>query len=177
MKAFLPARKLPAGAAVYLDPTVRELDEGVRFPLCQPHTLENPFRNARLTAIQVIPIDVPTRFRDFNDFPALRDTPGTSPLRACVTPNLRGDSMSRRETTAIAFSLLAALSTAGAQNPTPSASPAAPAIAPSQDGTKPPMRANRDTATTADARSCLDLPTNLDVIKCAEKYRQPKRNG
>jgi SAM-dependent methyltransferase len=55
-------------AAVDLDHTVRELDEGVRFPLCQPDTLENAFRDANLTAIQVVPIDVPTRFRDFDDY-------------------------------------------------------------------------------------------------------------
>jgi hypothetical protein len=55
-------------AAVDLDPAVRELDEGVRFPLCQPDALENAFRDAGLTAIQTVPIDVPTRFRDFDDY-------------------------------------------------------------------------------------------------------------
>jgi SAM-dependent methyltransferase len=54
--------------AVELDPTVRALDEGVRFPLCQPDALESAFRHANLTAIQVIPIDVPTRFRDVEDY-------------------------------------------------------------------------------------------------------------
>jgi SAM-dependent methyltransferase len=55
-------------AAVDLDPTVRDLDEGIRFPLCQPLALENAFHSAKLTAVQVIPIDVPTRFRDFDDY-------------------------------------------------------------------------------------------------------------
>ena len=55
-------------AAVDLDHTARELDEGVRFPLCQPDALENAFRNANLTAIQVVPIDIPTLFRDFDDY-------------------------------------------------------------------------------------------------------------
>ena len=55
-------------AAVDLDPAVRELDEGVRFPLCQPDALESAFQNAGLTAIQTVPIDVPTRFRDFDDY-------------------------------------------------------------------------------------------------------------
>ena len=55
-------------AAVELDPSIRELDEGVRFPLCQPDALENAFGNANLTAIQVVAIDVPTRFRNFNDY-------------------------------------------------------------------------------------------------------------
>lgn len=55
-------------AAVDLDPAVRELDEGVRFPLCQSEALENAFRNAGLTAIETVAIDVPTRFRDFDDY-------------------------------------------------------------------------------------------------------------
>ncbi|MET0916894.1 MAG: methyltransferase domain-containing protein [Burkholderiales bacterium] len=55
-------------AAVALNPAVRELDEGVRFPLCQPKALEAMFRNANLAAIEVVPIDVPTRFRDFDDY-------------------------------------------------------------------------------------------------------------
>jgi len=49
-------------------PAARELDEGIRFPLCQPDALEQAFRNAGLAAIQVVPIDVPTRFRDFDDY-------------------------------------------------------------------------------------------------------------
>lgn len=55
-------------AAVDLDPKAHELDEGVRFPLCRPDALESALRNANLTAIQVVPIDVPTRFRDFDDY-------------------------------------------------------------------------------------------------------------
>lgn len=55
-------------AAGDLDPAARELDEGIRFPLCQPDALETAFRNASLTAINVVPIDIPTRFRDFDDY-------------------------------------------------------------------------------------------------------------
>ncbi len=55
-------------AAVELDPKVRDLDEGVRFPLCQPVALERAFREANLVAVEVVPIDVPTRFRDFDDY-------------------------------------------------------------------------------------------------------------
>ena len=55
-------------AAVDLDPAVRELDEGVRFPLCRPDALAGAFRHANLTAVDVVPIDVPTRFRDFDDY-------------------------------------------------------------------------------------------------------------
>ncbi len=55
-------------AAVELDPAVRELDEGVRFPLCQPDRLAAAFQEANLTAIQVVPIDVPTLFQTFDDY-------------------------------------------------------------------------------------------------------------
>jgi SAM-dependent methyltransferase len=55
-------------AAVALDPAARELDEGVRFPLCQPAALENAFRNVNLTQVQVVPIEIPTRFRNFEDY-------------------------------------------------------------------------------------------------------------
>ena len=51
-----------------LDPAARELDEGRRFPLCQPGPLAELFRNAGLDAVEVRPIDVPTRFRDFDDY-------------------------------------------------------------------------------------------------------------
>ena len=55
-------------AAVDLNREARELDEGVRFPLCQPDALENAFLHANLSAIRVTPIDIATRFRDFDDY-------------------------------------------------------------------------------------------------------------
>jgi SAM-dependent methyltransferase len=55
-------------AAVELDPGARELDEGVRFPLCRPAALEHAFRDAHLAEVQVTPIDIPTPFRDFDDY-------------------------------------------------------------------------------------------------------------
>ena len=55
-------------AAVDLNVEARELDEGVRFPLCRPDALENAFRQANLSAIRVTPIDIDTRFRDFDDY-------------------------------------------------------------------------------------------------------------
>ena len=85
--------------------------------------------------------------------------------------------MSRLESIAVAFSILAAFSGAGAQSPPPSASPPVAAVTPAQKGTESPIRANRDAATTADARRCLEFPINLEVIKCAEKYLQRRRNG
>jgi SAM-dependent methyltransferase len=55
-------------AAVELNSAARELDEGVRFPLCHPDALESVFRDANLSAIRVEPIDIPTRFFDFDDY-------------------------------------------------------------------------------------------------------------
>ena len=55
-------------AAVALDPAAFDLDEGHRFPLCAPKPLSELFAHAGLRAVEVRPIDVPTRFRDFDDY-------------------------------------------------------------------------------------------------------------
>lgn len=55
-------------AAVELDRAAFELDEGRRFPLCQPNPLTELFTQAGLREVQVVAIDVPTRFRDFDDY-------------------------------------------------------------------------------------------------------------
>jgi SAM-dependent methyltransferase len=55
-------------AAVALDPRARELDEGRRFPLCEPVPLTDLFRTTGLGKVEVRAIDVPTVFRDFDDY-------------------------------------------------------------------------------------------------------------
>jgi SAM-dependent methyltransferase len=55
-------------AAVALDPGARELDEGRRFPICQPTPLAELFAQAGLAEVEVRPIDVATDFRDFDDY-------------------------------------------------------------------------------------------------------------
>lgn len=55
-------------AAVELDPKAASLDEGVRFPLCQPEALEKLFTAAGLKQVAVNSIDVPTPFANFDDF-------------------------------------------------------------------------------------------------------------
>jgi SAM-dependent methyltransferase len=55
-------------AAVALDPAARALDEGPRFPLCKPEPLRQLFEEAGLTDVAVRAIDVPTDFRDFDDY-------------------------------------------------------------------------------------------------------------
>jgi hypothetical protein len=46
----------------------RDLDEGRRFPLCQPEPLHDLFHSAGLGAVEVRPIDIATDFRDFDDY-------------------------------------------------------------------------------------------------------------
>ena len=55
-------------AAGVLDPESQELDEGRRFPLCQPEPLADLFRRTGLQNVEVRAIDVPTVFRDFHDY-------------------------------------------------------------------------------------------------------------
>jgi hypothetical protein len=49
-------------AAVALDPAARDLDEGVRFPLCTPDAL------GQAVGGEVTAITVPTVFADFDDY-------------------------------------------------------------------------------------------------------------
>lgn len=55
-------------AAVALKPERQALDEGQRFPLCQPVPLSQVFTEAGLQDVEVRSIDVPTPFRDFDDY-------------------------------------------------------------------------------------------------------------
>jgi SAM-dependent methyltransferase len=55
-------------AAIALDPAARDLDEGAGYPLCHPEALTALFRRAGLSAIETRPIDVPTVFRNFDDY-------------------------------------------------------------------------------------------------------------
>jgi SAM-dependent methyltransferase len=55
-------------AARAVDPGSAELDEGRRFPLCNPEPLARLWRGAGIRDVGVRPIDVPTVFQDFDDF-------------------------------------------------------------------------------------------------------------
>lgn len=55
-------------AAVELDPAARELDEGARFGICKPESLEKLFRDAGLQSVETRAIDAPAVFRDFDDY-------------------------------------------------------------------------------------------------------------
>jgi SAM-dependent methyltransferase len=55
-------------AVVALHPDAAALDEGRRFPLCQPAPLRALFEAARIEDLEVRAIEVPTVFRDFADY-------------------------------------------------------------------------------------------------------------
>jgi SAM-dependent methyltransferase len=55
-------------SAIALDPDALSLDEGRRFPICRPEPLTALFREVALEDVAVRPIDVPTDFRDFDDY-------------------------------------------------------------------------------------------------------------
>ncbi|MEO7854534.1 MAG: class I SAM-dependent methyltransferase [Rubrivivax sp.] len=55
-------------AAVDLDPRAAAMDEGVRFPMCNPQALVAQFSGAALVEPEVTAIDIPTRFASFDDY-------------------------------------------------------------------------------------------------------------
>ena len=55
-------------AATALDPAAGELDEGFRFPICQPSALQALLQEAELKNIKLRAIDAPTVFKDFDDY-------------------------------------------------------------------------------------------------------------
>ena len=55
-------------AAVALDPAAKALDEGIRFPLCDPEALLARVGAAEFNDAQVTAIDVPTPFSSFDDY-------------------------------------------------------------------------------------------------------------
>jgi SAM-dependent methyltransferase len=55
-------------AAGVLDPKAKELDEGRRFWLCKPEPLSRLFLKAGLEDVEARAIEVPTYFRDFDDY-------------------------------------------------------------------------------------------------------------
>jgi ubiquinone/menaquinone biosynthesis C-methylase UbiE len=55
-------------ASAALDPRGIEVDEGKRFPICKPEPLRALFESAGLAEVETRAIDVPTVFRDFDDY-------------------------------------------------------------------------------------------------------------
>ena len=55
-------------AAVALDPSAYDLDEGRRSPICNPNALNKLFESAGLSEVEVRPIDISTDFKNFDDY-------------------------------------------------------------------------------------------------------------
>lgn len=52
---------------IALDPPAAEMDEGTRFPMCRPEPLRDLWEKAGLTAVDVAPLDIRMRLRDFDE--------------------------------------------------------------------------------------------------------------
>jgi hypothetical protein len=83
--------------------------------------------------------------------------------------------MNRRQIALVLFAVLAASPLVVAQSPAPSASSDGSVGAIPRSDPAIPTRSIR--AADADARLCLEFPTNLQVIMCAEKYRPHKHKA
>ena len=55
-------------AAVHIDPSAKGLDEGVRFPVCNPDALQRAFEAAGLQEVETSALEVDTVFADFEDY-------------------------------------------------------------------------------------------------------------
>jgi SAM-dependent methyltransferase len=55
-------------AAAALDPAAAELDEGSRFPLCNPEPLQSLFEEAGLKSVTTWAVESAAVFRDFDDY-------------------------------------------------------------------------------------------------------------
>lgn len=55
-------------AAIALDAEALKFDEGRRFSICQPKALRRLFEAAGFSTVKTLAIDVPTKFRDFDDY-------------------------------------------------------------------------------------------------------------
>jgi len=55
-------------AAYQIDPKSRELDEGLRFPICNSMSLIKAFKNANLKDVESSKLDIDTIFENFDDY-------------------------------------------------------------------------------------------------------------
>lgn len=85
--------------------------------------------------------------------------------------------MNGKELGVAMLTLLVAMAAAHAADPAPSGINDAPSAKGAQVQASPAPRPAGDVVRNADARHCLEFPTNLQVIACAEKYRPHKRSA
>jgi SAM-dependent methyltransferase len=90
-------------AVAAVDSTARELDEGVRFPLCHPDALADLFRGGGLSDVRCEPIEIATEFASFDDYwrPLLGGT-GPAPSYVASLDADRRSALARRIEQALA---------------------------------------------------------------------------
>ena len=78
-------------AAIAVSPSDARLDQAERFPLCQPQPLQALFERVRLNSVAVRAIEIPTVFRDFEDYwtPFLGKTGAAPTYLASVSADVR----------------------------------------------------------------------------------------
>lgn len=78
-------------AAIAVSPNDARLDQAERFPLCQPQPLQALFERVGLRSVAVRAIDIPTVFRDFDDYwqPFLGKTGAAPTYLASVGDHVR----------------------------------------------------------------------------------------
>jgi SAM-dependent methyltransferase len=55
-------------AAIKVDPSAAAMDSNKQFPICHPDNLRTLFETTGLQQLEVIPIDIQAKFRDFDDY-------------------------------------------------------------------------------------------------------------
>jgi SAM-dependent methyltransferase len=84
-------------AAVALDPTAAGLDEGRRFPICEPDALAALFADAGLTGVERRSIVTPLAFRDFDDlWEPFLGAQGPAPAYVAGLPDAARDALRER---------------------------------------------------------------------------------
>jgi SAM-dependent methyltransferase len=84
-------------AAVTEDPAAAPLDEGTRFPICRPDRLQASFAAAGLEDPEVRAVEVPTVFRDFDDYWApFLGRQGPAPAYCATLPDEARDRLRAR---------------------------------------------------------------------------------
>ncbi len=84
-------------AAVELDPTARQYDEGKRFPICTPSALEAAFHEAGFSYVRIEALEITTHFQNFEDYwlPFVGG-PGPAPGYLSSLPAQRQQDLKRR---------------------------------------------------------------------------------
>ena len=85
--------------------------------------------------------------------------------------------MNYRQAALALLALAATLPLAMAQGPSPAGGSDRSVVATPAGPAESPIQSPRSVHPDADARLCLEFPTSLQVIMCAEKYRPRKRKA